>query len=129
MKIRRIAAVGTLAAATAATALLTASAAGASSQAYGWVAANGQLCVYQNAAYQVRGEGHANLPGVTFRLRKTGGTTVAVSPGAVTDFTGEGRTSLGTFLGAGQYQLCANNNSPGSVYVKQLLILSDNEFN
>ncbi|MFC4914076.1 hypothetical protein [Actinomadura gamaensis] len=128
MKIRRIAAVGTLAAATAGGALLTASAANASSQAYGWVAPNGQLCVYQNASYQVRGEGHAKLPGVTFRLRKTGGSTVAVSPGPVTDFAGEGRTSLGTFLGAGQYQLCANNNSAGSVYVKQIIILSDNEF-
>lgn len=103
--------------------------ASATSQANGWVAAGGQLCVFQNAEYQVRGEGNADAPGVVFRLRKTGGSTVAVSNGPVTGtWNGEGRTSLGTFPeGSGQYQVCANNNGATSVYVNLVKILSDSE--
>jgi hypothetical protein len=125
---KRILTAATLATAAAGVVLGVASGAQAASSAYGWVAGNGQLCVTTPATYQVRGEGNANYPGITFRLRKTGGSTIYVSPVPVTAFAAEGRTSNGTFLGSGQYQLCANNNTASSVYVSRLVIMSDGEF-
>lgn len=107
-----------------------ATAAQAAQNAYGWVAPGGQLCVTQYANYKVRGEGTASSPGVIFRLRKTGGSTVATSAPYVVvgTWNAEGRPEFGNFYGAGQYQMCANNNLGVSVYVSQLKILTDGEF-
>lgn len=126
---KRIAAVAVATAATGAALLLGAPGAQASAQGAGWVPPGGQLCVTQNAGYQVRGEGTAQSPGVVFRLRRTGGSTVATSfPNVVIgSWSGEGRTSLGTFPGAGEYRMCANNNGATSVYVTKVKILTDSE--
>lgn len=129
MNSKRVAVVTTLAAAATGAALLGGvTAAQASSQGFGWVAAGGQLCVTQNASYQVRGEGTVSAPGLVFRLRKTGGSTIAVSSDPfIGTWNAEGRTSQGTFLGSGEYRMCANNNGGASVYVSKIKILSDGE--
>ncbi|GIH97449.1 hypothetical protein ACFFMN_28725 [Planobispora siamensis] len=128
MKIRRYAAaVATTAAA--ATLLVTASgAAHADTYRSKNLVPGEQYCVAQLADYQVRGDGTASRDGAKFKLRKSGTTwVIAGSPGLVNIFAAEGRSSLGTFLGQGSYELCATNNGVRDTFVT-LRIRSDGEF-
>jgi hypothetical protein len=126
---KRVAAVATMTAATAAMLFSGAPSAQAASQTSGWVMPGGQLCVTQYAGWQVRGEATVQSPGLVLRLRKTGGSTVATSApyNVIGTWNAEGRTSLGNFPGSGEYRMCANNNGTQNVYVTKIKITTDAE--
>lgn len=85
-----------------------------------------QACVQQYASYQVRGEGTATGQGAKFKLTHNG-VVVNGSPGLVTGWAAEARTSFGNFPGPGYYVVCATNNGTAKT-TATLLIRTDGEF-
>jgi hypothetical protein len=83
-------------------------------------------CVSQNAGYQVRGDGWATGGGARFKLLEYS-TVLEATPGRVTNWAAERRTSYGNFPGAGYYSVCAYNTGTARTTVT-LQIRTDSEF-
>ncbi|GLZ32419.1 hypothetical protein Lesp02_46070 [Lentzea sp. NBRC 105346] len=87
-----------------------------------------QWCIGQYAYFQARGDGMATNQGAKFKLQYNGVTIPWTgSPGLVTNWAAEVRSSLGTFPGAGYYSACATNNGTMNTKVT-LQIRTDGEF-
>jgi hypothetical protein len=84
------------------------------------------VCVSQYASYQVRGEGTATAAGARFKILK-GVSVVSATPGRVTDWAAELRSSYGTFPGPGYYSACAYNTGTTATNVT-ISIKTDGEF-
>ncbi|MFI8100953.1 hypothetical protein [Streptomyces sp. NPDC086023] len=98
--------------------LLSTAGPAAASQFYGGTLHPGeQRCVQQYAGYQVRADGRATGQGAKFKLQYNG-VTVAGSPGLVTAWAAELRSSWGNFPGAGYYTACVTNNGTADTNVR-----------
>ncbi|MCW7944395.1 hypothetical protein AAW14_20770 [Streptomyces hygroscopicus] len=127
-KITRIGIALGLAGVGAMTLLATAGPASASQFYGGTLHPGDQRCVQQYAAYQVRGDGQATGQGAKFKIQYNGSTVPGTgSPGLVTAWAAELRTSLGTFPGPGYYVACATNNGTTDTNVR-LQLRTDGEF-
>lgn len=82
------------------------------------------VCVKQYAAYQYRATVNSGQP-VGTSVTRNGAVVNFAFP--ATSVAYEGRTSFGTFPGAGTYKLCATNNTASNTRVT-LSLLSDGEF-
>jgi hypothetical protein len=86
----------------------------------------GSVCVSQYAGYQVRGDGTATGDGARFKILRDV-TVVAATPGRVTGWGQELRSSYGNFPGPGYYSVCAYNT--GTTVTKVTIsIKTDSEF-
>jgi hypothetical protein len=109
-------------------ALIGAAGTASASQFYGGTLHVGeQRCVQQYAGYQVRAVGKASAGGAKFKLQLNGVTIPGTgSPGLVTNWTADLRSSWGTFPGPGYYVACVTNNGTADTNV-QLTLLTDGE--
>ncbi|WP_037604130.1 hypothetical protein [Streptacidiphilus rugosus] len=116
-------------AALSATGLLVAAGSASANQFYGGTLHPGeQHCVQQYAGYQVRGDGQATGQGAKFKIQFNGATVPGTgSPGLVSAWAAELRTSLHTFPGAGYYTACVTNNGTTDTNVR-LQLRTDAEF-
>ncbi|OJF13419.1 hypothetical protein [Couchioplanes caeruleus] len=75
------------------------------------------LTARATANYQVRADGQATGAGARFKVTRNGGLVYGTPSGTISGFAYEGRTSLGTFAGAGSYTVCATNNNATNTLV------------
>ncbi|MFE3760556.1 hypothetical protein ACFXPI_02140 [Streptomyces sp. NPDC059104] len=108
------------AAAVCAAAVLAAAGPASASQFFGGTLHPGeQRCVQQYAGYQVRADGKATGQGAKFKLQYNGVTVPGTgSPGLVTNWAADLRSSWGNFPGAGYYTACVTNNGTADTNVR-----------
>ena len=115
----RTATIAVLAGTAAATAVMTAGTASAIQANTVPLNPGQSFCVQQNAGYQVRATGTATADGARFKLLRNG-QVLQATPGRVSNWAVELRTTWGNFPGPGTYAACAFNTgtSPTTVYLE-----------